>query len=826
LSDDRWARLEALFDDARALAAAARAAFLDAECGDDAALRAELESLLAEYDRDPAFLDAPAWTAAADAPTPLPANIGPYRIVSQLGRGGMGQVYLAERQLDDVRQRVALKVMRRGLDTDDLIERFRTERRILATLDHPNIARILDVGATPEGLPFFAMEFVAGLPLLEYCERNRLDLPARLRLFITICDAVHHAHRSLVVHRDLKPQNILVTDTGSPKLLDFGIAKIVDPLASDLAGAHTGVHMRLLTPSHASPEQIRGDAITTASDVFGLGVLLCELLAGVNPFRRDADSADVVQRRVLHEDAPPPSTLATGAAAATLGMSLPQLRARLRGDLDTIVGRALRRDPDERYASAVELAADVERHLTGMPVHARPATAGYRMRRFIRRNRLLVSAAAALALVLVGSSAVALYQARRIAVESARVAHERDKALEVRTFLLEMFGTTGPDQPTGDTVTARALLDRRAATLPSVRGAELRAEMMYVLAEGYEKLGLVDAALPLAEQALALRRATLPARDPDLLSSLNQVGWVHHRARRLEDAETHLRAAVAMGRTLRPTAAGLRLARALNDLGVVREARGDHDEAAALYRESIELRQRLGAGDDLGTAATLSNLGVVHYRRGELPAAIEAADSALARLRVLLGPDHVRTTIVQNNLASMYTALGDHESAARQHREIVERRRRLLGPRDPMVAYSMMMLANALLAAGSPGDEAERLLADALAIQRSAPATAPDEIALTLRVLGDAKRRSGRLGEALEDYEASLELTRAVVGDTHERVVLLLARIAACHDALGRATESTAALGRAIDTAARVHGDDDPRTRELRQTLAEWRARQ
>ncbi|MGQ0642836.1 MAG: serine/threonine-protein kinase, partial [Gemmatimonadaceae bacterium] len=429
MSEERWARVEDLFTRALAAAPNERQRLLAEGAAGDAFVRAVVESLLTEHARDPEFLEqTPAWLAAlpADAADDVPPRIAAYRIIRALGRGGMGTVYLAELETPQFRQQVALKVVRRGIDTDDVIARFHAEREILAALDHPNISRFLDVGATDAGQPFLVMEYVDGTPLLAFCDDHRLTIAERCELFRGICAAVHHAHRSLIIHRDIKPSNVLVTPDRVPKLLDFGIAKVIEPDGQTAHTPHTHQGARLLTPEYAAPEQIRGEPLTTACDVYALGVLLYELLAGCRPFERSAGT-NGVRFSILQDDPRPPSVACLAQSAAARRVAAAQLRRRLAGDLDTIVLKAIRKEPQARYASALSLAEDLERHLKGIPVLAQPSSARYRINKFVRRNRVSVVAAAAVLTLFAGASSVTWYQSRRIAAESRRVARERDK---------------------------------------------------------------------------------------------------------------------------------------------------------------------------------------------------------------------------------------------------------------------------------------------------------------------------------------------------------------------------------------------------------------
>ena len=407
---DRFQRCEELFHAALALEGAAREAFLEEACATDRGLRAEVERLLSAHARAGDFIGSPAvappatWAGAEEG---AGRRIGPYSIVRELGRGGMGAVYLAERADGQYQHRVALKLIKRGMDTEQVLARFRSERQILASLDHPNIARLLDGGSTDQGLPFFAMEYIEGEPIDTYAGRAGLSVEDRLRLFLQVCGAVAYAHQNLVIHRDIKPLNILVTSEGTPKLLDFGIAKVLHPGGEETS---TVTSMRLLTPEYASPEQVEGRHATTVSDVYALGVVLYELLTGRSPYRLRSRTPQEVVEAVRTTDPERPSQAGDDE----------KVRRRLRGDLDTILLTALRKEPGRRYQSVEQFGADVRRHLEGMPVLARPDTFGYRAGKFVRRNRVPVAAGSLVVLALVAGTVATAYQAHQARVAQAR----------------------------------------------------------------------------------------------------------------------------------------------------------------------------------------------------------------------------------------------------------------------------------------------------------------------------------------------------------------------------------------------------------------------
>lgn len=523
-SPERWARLSELLDRVLELPAPRRAELLAGLTGADAELRGEVEAVLAASERE-GYLSrpvvdvaAPLIAAAGGRGARPPVDrvgeiVGPFRIVAELGQGGMGEVWLAERVDADFDQRVALKLLRPGLDVAELDSRFRRERRILAGLDHPHIARFLDGGVASNGLPYIAMEAVAGEPITAYCDRHRLDTDDRVRLFLEICDAVAYAHRSLVVHRDLKPANVLVDASGRAKLLDFGIAKVLVAEEGQDETSLTRLDDRLLTPAYAAPEQLLGRPVTTATDVHALGVLLYELLTGVRPF--EAPGRLELERAVVERSPPRPSTRAganAGSAGAVASRPARELAGRLRGDLDAIVLKAMRKEPPERYASAESMASDLRAFLSGRPVAAREGEKAYRARKFLRRYRIAAAAVAAVALSLVGGLAAALWQAR-----VAR--HEAERMGAVKRFLTETLVDMNPWDSGRSDYSSRDLLLRGMSRLEHWMPEEplLRAELYETLNRALSRAGEDEEGARCAELALAEYRRVLPETDPRVL---------------------------------------------------------------------------------------------------------------------------------------------------------------------------------------------------------------------------------------------------------------------------------------------------------------------
>jgi eukaryotic-like serine/threonine-protein kinase len=737
-------------------------------------------------------------------------------VLNVLGRGGMGTVYLAERDDGHFRHRVALKVLRRGLDTDDIVARFRAERQILASLSHPSIARVFDGGTTEDGLPYFVMEAVEGAPITEHCDANRLSIAERLALVERVAAAVEYAHRNLVVHRDLKPSNILVDRDGTVKLLDFGIAKLLDPAPDDATPAtRTGV--RPMTPEYASPEQVRGEPITTASDVYQLGALLYQLCTGVRPPGpgiaqtpgAETEPPSAILAREAGSDGPSPEEV------ARLRRTDPRrLRARLRGDLDTIILTALRHDPDRRYATVQQLSGDLVRHREGRPILARPDTALYRASRFLRRNGRWVAAGTAVAASLVAltvvsvrAAAVSAEQARALAVERDRAEAEGGKAAQVTRFLVDLFTAADPQHPTAP-LTVRELVDRGAARIESdVASAAVQAELMEVVGTVYRRLGDRDEAERFLETALRLRRDMDPP-DPGAEASalVAMAQLLRDRAAYAEAIDAYREALEIRARTHgpdHPVTAGVK-----HGLALVFMELDELAEAETLLREALEVYRRTPAfteGFDL--SITLTTLGGLLTQRGDHAGAEPFLREALEMRRQLLGDDHPRTAIVMNNLARSYQVQGRYDAAEPLLRESLEVRRRTLGPDHPEVATALNNLALGLSQTGRH-DEAEPLHLESLEIRRRAHGDDHPAVATALLNLSDVSTGLGRFGEAETRLRRAITILTPTRGPRHTLVGQARARLGAALAAQGRAEDAQVELGEAVEILREARGPD------------------
>jgi non-specific serine/threonine protein kinase/serine/threonine-protein kinase len=655
VNGERFQRCEELFHAASALSPGERDAFLRARCVDDPELRGEVERLLTAHARAADFIASPAIAAARDW-TPAEERldgrmVGPYRVVREIGRGGMGAVYLAERADGQYQQRVALKVIKRGMDTEQVLARFRAERQILASLDHPNIARLLDGGSTEQGVPFFAMEYIEGEAIDAWAEQRALSVDQRLRLFLQVCDAVAYAHQHLVVHRDIKPLNILVTPDGTPKLLDFGIAKVLHEGADEQTSTVTG--MRLLTPEYASPEQVEGRHATTVSDVYALGVVLYELLTGRSPYRaRSRSPLDVVEA-VRTTDPERPSAVG----------STEKLRRRLRGDLDIILLTALRKEPPRRYQSVERFAGDVRRHLDGLPVRARPDTFGYRAGKFVRRNKVPVAAGVLLALALVGGTAATAYQARQ-----ARAAQERAERrfADVRKL-------------------ANALLFDYHDAIRDLRGARPVRERMVRDALGYlDGLAKEAGKDPSLQRELAgayQRIGDLQGGEPSSLGDTD--GAAKSYAKALGILETLLRTDSANPRLRRQAAhTSMALGRVVWGRGELtdgvthaRRARALLDPLVAAAPGDTDLRLDLSAANNLLGQISLEEGKIdqaLRYHRADLEQFQAAPESERGRpaVRYAMSVTHGYLADAQSEAGDLAGALASHRRSRALRREL------------------------------------------------------------------------------------------------------------------------------------------------------------
>ena len=806
---DRFHRVDTIFDAAVDVPTSERTAFVDRECDGDEALRAAVLELVRAYHSSDSPLESPAarlaaplLDAAAAIAGPVPDHVGPFRVVREIGRGGMGRVFLGERADGQFEQRVAVKLIQHG--APGVLRRFVEERRILALLEHPGIARLVDGGITDGGLPYFAMELVDGEPIDRYCEAHALTLDQRLALFAGVCEAVAYAHHHLIIHRDLKPSNILVTAGGQVKLLDFGIAKL---LGAQQAGDDiTRTGLSVMTPEFAAPEQIRGAPVSTATDVYSLGVLLYLLLAGERPYEvRGRSPAEV--ERIVCEDVPPRPS----------GKAPAEARRRLRGDLDLIVLTALQKQPERRYQSPAALAHDLRRFRQGRAILARPDSARYRLGKFVGRNRTGVAVATVVVLALAGAAS-----RERVLRNQAEV--EARKAKEVGDFLVSVFDVADPyasREPDGGSVTARELLDRGVRRIDSslVAQPEVQAELRTVLGRVYTSLGLFDRAAPLLKRSLEQRTSLRGPLDPDVAATMDLLGVALVRQDKYDEAEPLLRRALEQRRRLLGDKDSA-TAESIDHLARLFEQRGQYDAAEPLYREALAIHGSVYGDSSVQVARSLNNLALLLHEKG----AYEEAEPLFRRAVDIdlrqLGENHLSTAEAMQNLAMNFQLRRNLPESERYHRRALAAKRRVLGDAHPSVTISLNNLGVLLLRDHRRLDEAESLTREALALDRQIFGERHSYVAEGLRNLGIILRTRGEFAEAERLLRQALEMDRALFGEQHRSVATMSYHLAQVRYLVGDLDEAERLLHDALATHRKLLGDGHVSTMAAAYVLA------
>ena len=780
LIDHRWQDVDRIFAAALELPEFERQGFVDAECGDDGALRETITTLLTST-ADP-VLTGPGTRllrAALGVPDAQPAaavaereRIGSYVVARELGRGGMATVYEAERADGEFEQRVAIKLLR-GVDSVDVARRFRAERQIMSSLVHPNIARLLDGGTTDDGLPYLVMELVEGEPITRYADRKELDVDGRIDLFLQAAEAVQYAHSRLVVHRDIKPSNVLVAADGRVRLLDFGIAKLLEQEEGEEAAPKTRPATRWMTPEYASPEQVLGAPITTATDVHGLGVLLFELLAGRRPFAAEGRSGFEIERAICEEAAPAPSSVVIEAGPAGAGNAL---RRRLAGDLDAIVGKALRKAADERYGSAEELRADLVRHREGFPVAAREGLRSYRARKFVSRHRLGVGVAAAFLFVMLLAGAALVRQNTETQRERDRAETEAENAQVVVDFLSDVFRGKDPGQAPSDTITARELLawgvervDSEFADRP-----ELQARLLHVMGNAHANMGLFEPGIALLERAAGLRREVFGDTSEQVAETLVDLGGAVAEADGDPSSLPILEEAVAIYRALpdvdeRRLATGMsalaaKLRDGLAEAGMERVAAAE--SAAVVLREALAIRSQ-HPEDELELAEATLDMAYVLRAADRLAEAEALYEEGIPRFRA--HPDHVASELAShlNNFGYLKVVMEDYDGAARTYGEALAVASEELGAGHPNATRIAGNLNGALWRAGRI-DEAIEVLRATVAPAREFWPDGHWRLGQTMSRLGTTLLRAGRIEEAEPVLREAVAIYTEQLGPNHE----------------------------------------------------------
>ncbi|HEV7614452.1 MAG TPA: serine/threonine-protein kinase [Steroidobacteraceae bacterium] len=877
----RWQQIQSLFEQLIDTGDGDRALRLARACGDDLELRSSVESMLKSDARgeDPLLLaigEAAECLLEDHRDRLIGTRIGPYRVVSILGHGGMSTVYRGERDDSQYQQTVAIKVLQHATLHPRLRSRLHSERHILATLDHPSIARLIDSGDLEDGTPYLVMERVDGESIDMYCDSRTLFVRERLELFVQVCAAVQYAHRNLVVHRDIKPSNIFVTDEGAPKLLDFGIAKLLAPDSLSHTLPVTRLQERMLTPENAAPEQVLGRPITTATDIYALGVLLYQLLTGRSPYRLLSYSQLQLERAICMDDPVRPSQMVISKLSGEKdadrsrisdrrGLSPQRLRARLSGDLDAIVAMAMRKEPDRRYPSVEALADDLSRHLLGQPVRARHGDWRYNTAKFLRRHAWPVAAvvAAFLSLALFGGAVT--WENHRTELARQATALERDRAQQVSGFLVDVFSQADPFNAQGKEPTAKDLLDRGAEKITGNLSLqpEVRAQLLESIGLAYRRQGLSERAIPLFEQAVAIRRLERPVDNGRVAVALANLARALSDSGHLISAEADLEQAVSIsesGAESRP----METADILVQFGnFALDAKSDPDRASQLFGKALDLYRNATGSQSLQVAATLNGLayaavwksdyplaeryerdalnifqqtvsrnhpdnavalallGSILTQRGKFAEAEQVLSEALQIERTVFGADNQRIAATEADLGVLYDREGDLSRAIAATQTALQITRDRRGSNHYLTGYYLDALGNLLLSANDlPAAEADAR--EALAIYAKSLPARHLYIASTHQLLGEVLMRRGSLAAAETELQTAVDMNVGLAGTGSWRAARSQASLGWLLITRDKAAEGEPMLLTARSKLLTTMGSRHPATQQATARLVEY----
>ncbi len=829
----RWNRVRELFDKALDLKPIEVEAFLRGQCGSDEGLLAEVKGLLRADETPHSMLGAPALASFdpfADDNL-IGSRIGAYKIERLIASGGMGAVYLAHRDDGQFTQQVALKLIKRGMDSDEIIRRFQSERQILANLEHPNIARLIDGGVAESGQPFFAMEYVDGIPITRYCDKHELGISARLDLFKTACDAVQFAHQNLVVHRDLKPNNILVDSSGAVKLLDFGIAKAIGEESEVSHQTRTG--FRVMTPGYASPEQVRAEAVTTASDVYSLGVVLFELLIGRRPHNLDGLSPLEVERKVSEEEPTKPSSALSGqwrakdseveSAADSLinrtksrSVEPEKLKRLLQGDLDNICLMAVRSSAERRYHSAGQLLEDIERYQNRMPVRARPDTTAYRTQKFLSRNKTAVLTVGVGVIVAIS---LTVFYTLKLSTERDRAQLEATKARQTADFVTSLFDAANPNVAQGKELTARELLEQGRSRIDEELAGqpEVQALMLLTISRSYGQLGLMEKSRETATEALSRQREATDASPEGEIDIITDLGFVHYALSELDSALywyqlAYQRSAEYYGEMHPHTQYNL------SSLGSTLREMGRNDSAVIVLRKAIEIGKQIPDIDSLDLAHPMNQLGRLLSLEGRYEEAEPYLLEGLVIRKAILGEDNFEVCASRGALAGSYRLQGKLQEAVELYLENLASLRKLVGDSHHYVGAALGSVAN-IRREMKDYVAADSLYKQGYKVLRSTLPEGHPNLASPLMGMAMLYNDMGEYSKALALLDTAITLRTDKLGPEHWMTAAAKVALGESYYGLERYRESRETIEKARQLLIDKHGADHRLVKRANVTL-------
>ena len=821
MTSERWNKIQSLFEKAIELNPTERESFLKNECSSDKELFVEVMSLLAADEKQHSIFSG----SAADYVTIDDAKLdgktfGNYRAIKQIGSGGMGSVYLAERADGVFEQKVALKVVKPVMNSQEIITRFEEERQILARLQHPNIARLLDGGISELGLPYFTMEYVEGKPITEYCDEKNLTIEQRLELFKKVCEAVLYAHQNLVIHRDIKPSNILVQEDGTVKLLDFGIAKVFEEDEDQKFVTRTG--MRVMTPEYASPEQVKGQPVSTATDIYSLGLILYQLLTGCPPYEVTSTSALEMERIICLTEPQKPSVMITKIFSSSTDSrqkpspdfistkrktTISKLKKMISGDLDNICLMAIRKEPERRYSSIAQFITDIDNHLNELPVSARKSTAGYRTKKFIQRHKVGV-VVATIAVILI--ALVTVFYTIRLAEERDKAQMEAEKSKKVTEFLVGIFQVSDPEQSKGESITARELLDNGVKRIESELSGqpEVQANMLGVTGNVYKSLGLYDNAQSLLKKAYSINDSLLGSDSPEAVKSLNHLASLNFAMGEYESAIEKFNKALKKRETIYGKES-LEAAESMNDLAMVLREQGDYKQSEKLLTSSLSIREKLLSSESPEVAQSINNLGLLKEDMGEFEEAKRLLEEALRIKEKFYSRVHPSVTETIGNLAFLLQQMGDYEKASRLFNESLEIDKKLFGDLHPVISTDLYNLASNTALMGDL-NAAEKLYTEVLEFDKELLGEEHPYIALDINNLAGIYSDKGDYKKAEKLYKQSLNLNKKIYGDEHPEVATSLSNLGVMYNRWGNYSLAEPLLKSALDMRIKLLGENHP----------------